>query len=258
MPGGSSVDDATARALNAINRDFYRERAADFSATREGPWPGWRPLWQELARRGLPQRLRVLDVGCGNGRLGRFLAERAPGLRYTGLDASAELLALAAHTGGLGTDPELVRVDLVEDDLAAALGDRRFDLITCFGVLHHLPGRERRRALLAELLGRLAPGGRLCLTCWRLAQFERARSRILPWETWNASREPRIDAGRLEPGDHLLPWDLGQGHRYVHFAHEGETAELLAELPCRVIESFTADGRSGDANRYFVVAPPIP
>ena len=252
------MNDATARALNAINRAFYRERAADFSATREGPWPGWRLLWQELALRGVPDPLRVLDVGCGNGRWGRFLAERAPGLRYTGLDASPELLELAARTGSLGRDPEFLRVDLVEDDLAGALGDRRFDWIACFGVLHHLPGRERRRALLAELLARLAPGGRLCLTCWRLSQFERARRRILPWEEWNQSREPRIDPGRLEPGDHLLPWDLGQGHRYVHFAHEGETAELLAELPCRVLECFTADGRSGDANRYFVVAPSVP
>jgi SAM-dependent methyltransferase len=252
------LDDATARALNAINRAFYRERAADFSATREGPWPGWRPLWHELARRGLKDCPRVLDVGCGNGRFGRFAAERAPGLRYTGIDASAELLALAARRGGLGTDPELLRVDLVEDDLARALGAGRFDLIACFGVLHHLPGRERRRALLAELLARLAPDGRLCLTCWRLAQFERARQRILPWDAWNASREPRIDPSRLEPGDYLLPWDLGHGHRYVHFAHEGETAELLAELPCRVIECFTADGRAGDANRYFLVAPALP
>jgi SAM-dependent methyltransferase len=200
----------------------------------------------------------VLDVGCGNGRLGRFVAERTPGLRYTGLDASPELLALAAQAGGLGEDPELLRVDLVEDDLAHALGDRRFDLIACFGVLHHLPGRDRRRALLAELLARLAPGGRLCLTCWRLAQFERARQRILPWEAWNATHTPRIDPEQLEPGDHLLPWDLGQGHRYVHFAHESETGELLAQLPCRVLECFTADGRSGDANRYFVVAPALP
>ena len=93
------MNDDTARALEAINRAFYRERAAEFSATREAPWRGWERL---LARVRSPKRtspLRVLDVGCGNGRFGAFLAGalEADGTRleYVGVDASAPLLAAA-------------------------------------------------------------------------------------------------------------------------------------------------------------------
>lgn len=248
-----ALDATTARALNAINRRFYRERAAEFSATREEPWPGWRRLWPRLAAGGLPQEPALLDVGCGNGRFGRFAAERAPGLRYVGLDASEELLAFARAQDALGAEPELRRIDLVEDDLAPALAGRRFWLVAIFGVLHHVPGRERRRALLAEVLARVDAGGWLALTSWQLAAFARFRGRVVPWVQRGADVAPGLDLSQLEAGDHLLRWGDGTGVRYVHFADEEETARLLAELPCEVVESFAADGRSGDLNRYYAV-----
>lgn len=246
------MDDATAQALNRINRRFYAEQAASFSATRESPWPGWLRLCERLEAEGLLGALSVLDVGCGNGRLGRFLAERAPALRYTGIDASDALLADARTRGALGEAAQLERLDLVEDDLPAWLGARRFDLIALFGVLHHVPGAERRKSLLGGLLDHLSEGGILALTSWRLALFERFRERALPWEQ---SPEP-LDAAQLEPGDRLLPWGRGEGQRYVHFAHEDETAELVASLGARVVDRFEADGQEEALNRYFLLRAP--
>lgn len=249
------MDDATARTLAAINRAFYAERAAEFSATREGPWPGWQLLWRRLAAEGLDADLEVLDLGCGNGRLGRFLAERSPGLRYLGLDASPPLLEIAAAAGGLGKAPELRAFDLLEDDLAEALGERRFTFVAVFGVLHHLPGRARRRALLEALLARLRDRGILAVTSWRLAQFERFTGRDLSWEAYNRDAERPVDPTQLEPGDRLLPWKGGEGVRYVHFAHENETRELLEGLGVELVETFDSDGREQALNRYFLVRP---
>jgi len=246
------VDDATARALNSINRRFYAEQAGAFSTTRESPWPGWLRLRERIEADGLAPGLSVLDVGCGNGRLGRFLAERAPTLHYTGLDASAELLAIAREAGGLGERPTLHRLDLVEDDWAATLGAQRFTLIALFGVLHHLPGRERRAALLRALLERLAEGGILALTSWRLERFQRFRERCLPWAESPVALHPE----QLEPGDRLLPWGRGEGVRYVHFAHEDETAELIRSLGARVLDRFDADGRDEALNRYWLLGAP--
>jgi len=249
------VDDATARALNRINLAFYADpdKAAAFSATRQAPWPGWRRLQDVLDAAGLPPEARLLDVACGNARLGRFLAEARPGLRYLGIDASPELLG-SAPIETLGASPCLLTIDLVEGDLAEALAGRRFDLVACFGLLHHVPGQARRKALLETLLDALAPAGLLALTCWQLAQFARFRDKVTPW----AELDPPpagLDPSQLEPGDHLLPFSSGgvAGLRYVHFAHENETAELLAELPCRELASFSADGKQGDLNRYFVL-----
>src|SRR5262245_4943059 len=84
----------TARlALNAINRDFYRRNAASFSKTRAVAWPGWRRLDQHIRSPAPAVRLSVLDVGCGNGRFGWYLDDSLEcGLRYVGIDSSAELL----------------------------------------------------------------------------------------------------------------------------------------------------------------------
>src|SRR5215470_16260923 len=94
MDGSSRMDEATIRALNAINRRFYETVVADFDSTRQMPWEGWErivPLLQSSAL------LSVLDVGCGNGRFGRFLADRLgkDRLKYVGLDSSAALLERA-------------------------------------------------------------------------------------------------------------------------------------------------------------------
>jgi 2-polyprenyl-3-methyl-5-hydroxy-6-metoxy-1,4-benzoquinol methylase len=64
------VNDATRERLNTINREFYRVTAHDFDETRGQPWPGWKRVLPYLK---LP--LSVLDVGCGNGRFGVFLAQ---------------------------------------------------------------------------------------------------------------------------------------------------------------------------------------
>jgi SAM-dependent methyltransferase len=246
------VDDATARALNRINRRFYAEQADAFSATREAPWPGWLRLAERIDAEDFPATPAVLDVGCGNGRFGRFLAGRAPALRYTGVDSSDALLRMAEQTGGLGPKPELHRLDLVEEDLTAWLGERRFDLIVLFGVLHHVPGRERRAALLRGLLRRLSAEGILALTSWRLAQFERFRERILSWRESPVA----LDEAQLETGDRLLPWGHGEGLRYVHFADEDETDELVASLGATVVERYEADGREDALNHYFLLRAP--
>ena len=36
-----SYDSDTLRRLNALTTDFYAQKAASFSATRQAPWDGW-------------------------------------------------------------------------------------------------------------------------------------------------------------------------------------------------------------------------
>ena len=90
------MKDDTAQRLLAINRAFYRQHAADFARTRRQAWPGWERLLLPLLR----GRERLLDVGCGNGRFGRFWARANPAdvpLHYHAVDASLPLLREAAR-----------------------------------------------------------------------------------------------------------------------------------------------------------------
>jgi SAM-dependent methyltransferase len=232
--------------LNAINRSFYRDAAAEFSATRRDPWPGWERL-PPLIEEYLPGRdLRVLDVGCGNGRFAAFLAGALPAtcasLRYCGIDASAPLLEAVRARHLPFAEVETRLADVVETPIEEPLGARGFSLIAAFGVLHHVASERRRRRLLQSLAGRLEPGGLLALAIWR---FE---------EEWNATAPEPIDLAQLEAGDRLLPWgEDGRAVRYCHFADEEETGRLVQAASLSVAATYTADGREGNLNRYFVL-----
>lgn len=258
------MDRETADALAAINRTFYRERAAEFDASRQHPWAGWQRALACLEREPLARPLRVLDVGCGNGRfagfLQRSLAPRGHDFRYVGIDTSLALLRRAR--GHLRALPQ-GRAALVCADWQATSPDRalpvgRFALVAVFGVLHHVPGHARRRDLLVAAAERLARGGWLVLSAWQFAARDRLRRRLVPWDDYNRCAGRPIDPDRLEPGDHLLRWgapDRG-AVRYCHFVDAAELERLTDGLGLERVASYEADGREGDLNRYLVLRDP--
>lgn len=253
-----AVNRKTALALNAINTRFYGELALEFSSTREAPWPGWLRVLSNLERRAGDRELAVLDVGCGNGRFATFLAEnlgnRRERLHYLGVDASGTLLEHAGAKKLPFATTEYRGLDFVESHLGEALGPRDFDLVVLFGVLHHIPGAARRQQLLDDVCAHLRPGGLVALTAWQFEAFERFRDKVLPWDEYNRTAESPVDTRELESGDHLLPW--GQDAvavRYCHFADEKQTRQVLDDLPLEIVETYTADGREGNLNRYFLL-----
>ncbi|MCZ6463465.1 MAG: class I SAM-dependent methyltransferase [Proteobacteria bacterium] len=245
------MNSETRLALDAINRRFYgdRDRAGEFAATRDHPWPGWERIAATLPA----APASVLDLGCGNGRFAHFLGQRFPGpIAYRGVDFSDALLE-AARARNPGPGMRFTRAELADP---AALPTGPFALIAVFGVLHHVPGVEARRRLLVSLAERLTPDGRLALAVWRFGTFERFRRRVLPWEEYNAGTDRPVDLGQLEPGDHLLRWGAdpeGGPLRYCHFTDDAELDALLRALPLTVDLDFESDGRSGRTNRYLLL-----
>jgi SAM-dependent methyltransferase len=228
--GISLVNDATFRALNDLNRRFYETVAADFDATRQQPWEGWRRLTEIVGN-----NLSVLDVGCGNGRFGVFLADRVS--RYVGIDSSAALLE-RARTFLANVDATLIERDILAQPPDETLST--FDLVALFGVLHHVPGAERRLNLLRSLAARVAPGGWLVWTEWRFLDLPRFRERIVDW---NADM-------RVEPGDYLLDWRRGENAlRYCHAVDDTEHARLVAVAGLAPAAEYRADA----ANLYTVL-----
>ncbi len=240
------MDDHTIRRLTAINRDFYRTVGEEFDRTRGAPWPGWLTLWAYLTLPAAPGVFSVLDAGCGNGRLGVFLAERLPPgvtLRYHGLDTDSALLERAAEA----LAGRVSALTLEQRDVLASPPDAgQYDLVALFGVLHHMPGCATRLRLLQALAGCVAPGGLLAFTCWRFYEYARFRARIVPW--------PDDLAGRVEVGDYLLDWRQGASAlRYCHHVDDDEFAALIAATGLEVAAIYRADGRTGDANLYALL-----
>ena len=240
------MNSATVEALAAINRAFYRDRAAEFSAARPAPWPGWDPLLPALRAAG-DRPLHVLDLGCGHGRFARWLAEAiAPrALALRGVDASEPLLEVARDAGPPGARFEAG--DLVAAPDALPCGP--FDLVALVAVIHGVPSRERRRAGREQGAARLAPTGRLVVTTWLRGESERA----VDWNSYSARADMPIDCTQLEPGDRLIPWGPGNDVvRYFHFFDESELASWSTGLPLALEQRYRADGRTGDQNEYFV------
>ena len=118
-----------------------------------------------------------------------------------------------------------------------------------FAVIHGVPSRERRRALLEACAARVAPDGRLVLTTWRRGE----RERTVDWNSYSSRARMPIDCSQLEPGDHLIPWGDGDDVvRYFHSFDESELATWTAGLPLVLDQRYRADGRTGDQNEYFV------
>lgn len=256
------MKDDTAQRLLAINRAFYRRHADDFTRTRRQAWPGWERLLPLLHG-----RERLLDVGCGNGRFGRFWARaqnetsrreeqslaRAnadPGTarQYHAIDASLPLLRETAQT--MRAFPHVKTRLEWRDVFSDPPRHGRYPLIVLLGVLHHIPGRRRRAALLRALGERLSADGVLIVTFWRFGADPRLRGRTLPW--------PDVLADQVEANDYLLPWgdrELG-AVRYCHHFDEDEERELVAASGLRLAQAFAADGASGELNAYRILMRP--
>ncbi len=246
---------ATLHALEALNRRFYSDHAGEFSATRRAPWPGWSRV---LAAAPSTVPLRVLDIGCGNGRFARFLlGHAARPIDYLGLDASRPLLRDCPAPDP--RSPSRLRFehrDVLNHPLAPPPGDARFDLATLFGLLHHVPSFAARASLLRRAAALLAPGGRVALTFWRFAEHPRLQRRIVPRHELSAlpdSAAGALDPDDLEPGDHLLRWGGDPArYRYCHHASAAEQNALLAAAALHPLERFDADGAGGRMNHYVI------
>ena len=93
---------------------------------------------------------RVLDIGCGNGRNGRWFGERHANVE--GIDISAPLLDLVRDRMPPGVT--LAPVDVLRGSLPAG----QFDVVYDSGCFHHI-APHRRATYLDRVLPLIAPGG---------------------------------------------------------------------------------------------------
>ena len=140
-------------------RNRFRAKAAQFDDLYEDERPLVRLLRPGLLRR---RQLavdtvrsydgpRVLDVGCGSGRIGELVLEGGAA-HYEGIDFAEEMLALARNRlARFGDRARLIEADFMETAL-----DGPFDVILALGLFDYVPNPDRFSRRIFDLC---APGG---------------------------------------------------------------------------------------------------
>ncbi|MCB8820256.1 class I SAM-dependent methyltransferase [Microvirga rosea] len=100
---------------------------------------------------------RLLIAGAGTAQEVLSIAPQEPGWHFTAVDPAPPMIDIARNrleaAGFL--DRTTLHLGYVED----LPQDASFDAATLIGVLHHLPGDEAKRTILAAIASRLKPGG---------------------------------------------------------------------------------------------------
>ncbi|MEW6444257.1 MAG: class I SAM-dependent methyltransferase [bacterium] len=127
------------------------------------------PVELPLLRRFLPLESRILDYGCGYGRLGAELS-RAGYTNVTGVDISEQMIER-----GRRAHPAL---DLrVAGELPLPFSTASFDAVLLFAVLTCVPSDAGQKEIVREIERVLSPSGLLYASDYPLQEDEKNRSR---------------------------------------------------------------------------------
>lgn len=176
-------------------KDHYNTISDHFSQTRT------KPLWAEILPflKEVKNGMRVLDLGCGNGRLLTEFSSKK--IDYLGLDISDGLVYLAKKR--FPTRRFLVR-DITEINDWQRIG--RYDAIFCLAVLHHIPDRERQNFVTQQIYDHLNPNGIAVFSIWNLWQKKF-------WKSHLEQLAKKIDYGNLS--FLWVPYSISDGEKVI-------------------------------------------
>lgn len=169
---------------------------------------------------------KILDFGCGNGRLAGFLKNNYK--EYVGVDISQKLVDIAKQkyssekTEFIKIEPTFKRSDRVtkkesgRTSLVFPFEDNYFDVIFSIAVFHHFPSKEYAQRIAKELHRVLKPGGKIVVTVWNLWQKQYTRFHQKSKKEWIDAEIP------FKSGDKVF-------HRYHHPFKMEELEDLLGK-----------------------------
>lgn len=184
------------------------------------------PFWDLAGLLEVVDGPRLVDLGCGDGRLTAQLAKRVGAADACGVDSSTEMLRQAEDRSESG-----VRFEMA--DIATWTGER-LDIVFTNAALHWVPDH---RAVLRRLAGSLAPGGQLAVQVPANDDHPShvvSRTLAAEWLGEEAPPDP-VTANVLAPTDYAeLLHDLGFDRRRVRLevyghllADSGDVAEWV-------------------------------
>lgn len=213
---------------------------------------------------------RILDIGCGTGRLTREIIRAAGGLstaRVIGLDRSGSMLAVARADAAVSESP----IGYVQGDGAALPFANAFDAIFSAATLHWI---HDHAAVFRSVSSALVPNGRFVAQCGGRGNLQHMlehagalmaavayREHFAAWrEPWNFA-DPETTAARLKAAGltgietwlEEAPVDLETAEKYADFVSCVCIRHHLDRLPPDLRRPFMDDltaRAAGDAHPF--------
>ena len=179
------ADPAAIHPLRRVSEDAYWESGQ---------------VQAEMLATVLPDGAKVMDFGCGDGRVAIPLA--GLGYEVAAVDSSQRMLDRLTERA-----PEVTAVHAAAGGIAAHLGRRRMDAVYCLAVLIHHSYADCLN-IVGKLRAATKLGGLLVLD-WPISDQPGEADSWIGVTTW--SKEQQDDACErlgLEPVDSGLPWGV--------------------------------------------------
>lgn len=205
-----------------------------------------------IAPRGTP---RIVDLGCGTGRMTRVLHERTQARETVGIDNSPRMLEQGLAAAGNGLRFELGTIESFPGERGA------FDIIFSNAALHWIPDHP---ALLERLSRALTPGGQLAfqvpaqhdtashLVADELEDVEPFRSALGGWHRTVSVLRPeeyarllyRYGFGNPEVRLIVYPHVLAEPASAIEWMKGTLLAEYARRLPVELYDRFVDEYRT--------------
>ena len=223
------MNKAEIRQILNLNEKFYQSVSKDFSNSRKYPWKGWDRVVKEFKDRMEKGRelstVKIMDLGCGNARFYDFIISKIENVEYTGVDINNDLL-LEAERKHKKKMNNRNKFNLIKKDIFTNISKLRgkYDLVTAFGLTHHIPDDKFRSLWYLKLPSLVAKNGLLVLTFWNFSKSK---------------------------GDFLIGWGNENVARYCHNYSNKEIKDIVSSLNSKGL-ILLSDFKSDNENRYLV------
>lgn len=197
---------------------------------------------------------KVLDFGCGNGRLFELFKEKS--IEYFGIDVAEKLIEIAKRnyfyfSNNLEKEKLKAKAEFrVVNGLNLPFPSNFFDKVYCLSVLHHIPSKEFRFQTLKEIKRILKPNGVLILRVWDFWKKKEGWKLIVKYGLLKL-----IGRSKLDFKDIFFPWKENQKkilvERYFHCFSKRELECLIKEVGFKIKKSWR-EGKDPAVNLYLI------
>ncbi len=248
--------------LSKVKND-YNKISTHFNQTRQTDWKEFNEFKKYILNYSFLKPkdycLKILDIGCGNGRFVNFLNSLDIKFEYIGIDNSTGQVVEAKNN----LETYLQNQNNITFEIGDILdlsnfNEDEFDLIFCIAVFHHLPTKHTRNRALKNIYRVLKKDGLLMMTSWNLFQlkyikylFDINKYKNITEKTKDSIKKNKfniLDKFNFKFKDTFIPWKSEDGKllskRYYYAFNKIELRNLFVKNNFNILENKLTDDKN--------------